>query len=63
PVLGRVTMDQIMIDVSAAPEVKEGDEVELFGPSIPVVEVAEKAGTIAWEIFTGITTRVTRVYV
>ena len=63
PVLGRVTMDQIMIDVSAAPEVKEGDEVELFGSHIPVVEVAEKAGTIAWEIFTGITTRVTRVYV
>ena len=63
PVLGRVTMDQIMIDVSAAPEVQEGDEVELFGSHIPVVEVAEKAGTIAWEIFTGITTRVTRVYV
>lgn len=63
PVLGRVTMDQIMIDVSAAPDVMEGDEVELFGSHIPVVEVAEKAGTIAWEIFTGITTRVTRVYV
>jgi alanine racemase len=56
-------MDQIMIDVSAAPDVMEGDEVELFGSHIPVVEVAEKAGTIAWEIFTGITTRVTRVYV
>lgn len=63
PILGRVTMDQIMIDVTAVPEVKEGDEVELFGSRIPVVEVAEKAGTIAWEIFTGITTRVTRVYV
>jgi alanine racemase len=63
PILGRVTMDQIMIDVSDVPEVKEGDEVELFGPHISVIEVAEKAGTIAWEIFTGITTRVTRQYI
>jgi alanine racemase len=55
-------MDQIMIDVTNAPEVSEGDEVELFGSQIPVTEVAEKAGTIAWEIFTGITTRVTRQY-
>jgi alanine racemase len=63
PILGRVTMDQIMIDVTKATEVKEGDEVELFGPHIPVIEVAKKAGTIAWEIFTGITTRVTRQFV
>jgi alanine racemase len=62
PILGRVTMDQIMIDVTNAPEVKEGDEVELFGSKIPVSDIAEKAGTIAWEIFTGITTRVTRQY-
>ncbi|MDX1679616.1 MAG: alanine racemase [Akkermansiaceae bacterium] len=62
PLLGRVTMDQIMIDVTDLEGVKVGDEVELFGPNIPVVEVAQKAGTIAWEIFTGITPRVTRVY-
>ena len=63
PILGRVTMDQIMIDVTHVPHVKEGDEVELFGAHIPVAEIAEKAGTIAWEIFTGITTRVTRQYI
>ena len=36
PILGRVTMDQIMVDVTDAGEVKEGDEVEMFGPNIPV---------------------------
>jgi alanine racemase len=62
PILGRVTMDQIMIDVTALAEVREGDEVEMFGSNIPVAEVAAKAGTIIWEIFTGITPRVVRCY-
>jgi alanine racemase len=42
--------------------VTEGDEVEIFGPHIPVSEIALKAGTITWEIFTGITPRVLRCY-
>lgn len=63
PILGRVTMDQIMIDVSDAGNVVEGDDVEMFGEHIPVAEVAEKAGTIAWEILTGITPRVVRCHV
>jgi alanine racemase len=62
PILGRVTMDQIMVDVTEVPDVREGDEVEMFGPNIPVAEIAEKAGTIAWEIFTGITPRVMRCH-
>lgn len=62
PVLGRVTMDQIMVDVTGMDDVREGDEVEIFGANIPVAEVAEKAGTIAWEIYTGITPRVLRKY-
>jgi alanine racemase len=62
PILGRVTMDQIMADVSEAGDVKAGDQVEMFGPNIPVEEVAAKAGTISWEIFTGITPRVVRCY-
>jgi alanine racemase len=62
PVLGRVTMDQIMVDVSAIPDAAEGDEVEVMGANIPASEVAQKAGTIAWEIFTGITPRVTRCH-
>jgi alanine racemase len=61
PILGRVTMDQLMVDVTGS-DVAEGDEVEVFGPHIRVDEVAAKAGTIAWEILTGITPRVVRVY-
>ncbi|MDA0768227.1 MAG: alanine racemase, partial [Verrucomicrobia bacterium] len=62
PLLGRVTMDQIMVDVSALPHCLIGDEVELFGSHIPVSEVAAKANTIPWEIFTSITPRVNRLY-
>lgn len=62
PMLGRVTMDQVMADVSALPEVKPGDEVELIGEHIPVAEVAERAGTIVWEIFTGLGPRLPRLY-
>ena len=64
-VLGRVTMDQIVADVTALPAVEVGDEVVLMGrqgaEEIPAAELAEKAGTIAWEIFTGIGRRVERV--
>jgi len=61
--LGRVTMDQMMIDVSDGPEVCEGDEVELFGDHISVSEVAQWADTISWHVYTGITPRVVRTYV
>ena len=56
------TMDQVMADLSSCPDCRPGDEVELFGPNIPVQEVAQKAGTIPWELFTGITPRVKRIY-
>jgi alanine racemase len=62
PVLGRVTMDQIMVDASAIDDAAEGDEVEVMGANIPANEIAQKAGTIAWEIFTGITPRVMRCH-
>jgi alanine racemase len=66
PLLGRVTMDQIMVDVSGVPEVTAGEEAVLIGKQgnaeILASELARKAGTIAWEIFTGITKRVVRVY-
>jgi alanine racemase len=67
PVLGRVTMDLTMVDVTAVPEVQLSDEAVLIGKQgageILAAEVAERAGTIAWEIFTGIGSRVRRVYV
>jgi alanine racemase len=56
-------MDQMMVDATGADDVTEGDEVEIFGPHIPVAEIAEKAETIVWEIFTGITPRVMRCYI
>lgn len=63
-VLGRVTMDQIMVDVTGCP-VAPGDEAVLIGKQdgemITAAEIAEKAGTIPWEIFTGIGRRVARV--
>jgi alanine racemase len=66
PVLGRITMDQTMVDVSGLPEVNVDDEVVLIGrqgnEAILASELAQKAGTIAWEIFTGITKRAVRVY-
>ena len=64
--LGRVTMDQIVVDVSHLERVAPGEEVILIGrqgdEEILATELATKAGTIAWEIFTGITKRVVRVY-
>ncbi len=57
--LGRVTMDQIVVDVSAI-RCEPGDEATLLGAAIPAAELAEKAGTIPWDIFTGIGARVKR---
>jgi alanine racemase len=66
-VLGRVTMDQIMVDVTAVGEVAAGDEAVLIGrqgsEEILAGDLARKAGTIAWEIFTGIGPRVAREYI
>ncbi|MBK1834010.1 alanine racemase [Roseibacillus ishigakijimensis] len=62
PLLGRVTMDQIMVDVSEIDGAQPGDQVELFGPNLPVTQVAQWADTISWEVLTRITPRVTRLY-
>lgn len=62
PVLGRVTMDQIMVDTSRLDKVEVGDEVEIFGDHIHVEDLALQAGTIVWDIFTGIGNRVKRIY-
>ena len=66
PVLGRITMDQMIVDVSHVPIIEPGDEVTLIGPQgndqIPATEVAQWCGTVPWEVLTGITNRVPRVY-
>ena len=67
PVLGRITMDQIVVDVTGVPAVAAGEEVVLLGrqenEEISAAELAQKAGTIPWEIFTGVGRRVKRVSV
>jgi len=67
PILGRVTMDLTMVDVTDVPEVAVGDEVVLFGEqgeaSLPLEEVARGSETIPYEIMCTIGKRVTRIYV
>lgn len=67
PLLGRVTMDLMMIDVSHIADAAVGDEVVLMGrqgdEEISVAELAERADTITWEIVTRIGSRVRRVFV
>ncbi len=65
PVVGRVSMDLLCVDVSALPAdtVRVGDLVELIGPTVGVDEVAAAAGTISYEILTGLGRRLVRHYV
>jgi alanine racemase len=62
PVTGTVCMDMLMLDVTGTGEVHEGDEVVIFGKELPVEQVAEWAGTIPYEMLTGISQRVRRIY-
>lgn len=61
-ITGHICMDMCMVDVTDIPEAKEGDEVIVFGEALPVTRLAEWAGTIAYELMTGISQRVKRVY-
>lgn len=60
--IGRVSMDMLAVDLTHAPDAQEGDMVELWGRTVGVDEVAACAGTISYELLTGITVRVPRVY-
>ena len=66
PILGRVCMDQTMIDVTDVPGVKLGDRVTLIGEQqgqrITAEELAEWAGTISYEVLLSITRRVHRIW-
>ncbi|MES2430674.1 MAG: bifunctional UDP-N-acetylmuramoyl-tripeptide:D-alanyl-D-alanine ligase/alanine racemase [Bacteroidota bacterium] len=61
PVIGNVCMDMTMLDVTGM-NVDEGDDVIVFGEALPVNHLAEWAGSIPYEILTGISQRVKRVY-
>ncbi|MBO7055806.1 MAG: bifunctional UDP-N-acetylmuramoyl-tripeptide:D-alanyl-D-alanine ligase/alanine racemase [Bacteroidales bacterium] len=63
PIVGNICMDAAMIDVTDVPDVQLGDEVILFGKDLPITKMAEKIGTIPYEVMTSIDRRVKRVYV
>ena len=62
-IIGSVCMDMCMADVTEVPGVSEGDEVTIFGKDPSVNQLAQWAGTIPYEIMTGISQRVKRIYV
>ncbi|MCQ2312632.1 MAG: alanine racemase [Paludibacteraceae bacterium] len=62
PIVGNVCMDQAMVDVTEA-DAQVGDEAIIFGQGLPVEELANKLGTITYEILTSVSRRVKRVYI
>ena len=62
PVVGRVSMDMLMVDLTDLPQAVQGDAVELWGAQLPVDEVAQAAGTIGYELLSKVTARVPRRY-
>lgn len=63
PIVGNVCMDMSMVDITHIPTAQEGDEVIVFGHEPSVEELATCLGTIPYEVFTGVSQRVKRVYV
>jgi len=61
-IVGRVCMDQFCVDVTDIADVRMGDVVTVFGPGLPVEEVAAAAETIHYEVICGIPKRVPRIY-
>lgn len=61
-ILGNICMDMCMVDLTDIPEAKVGDEVEVYGKNISIIQQAEKIGTIPYELLTSISSRVKRVY-
>ncbi len=61
PVVGNVCMDLAMVDVTGT-DAQAGDEAIIFGDTLPIEELAEKLGTITYEILTSVSRRVKRVY-
>ena len=58
PLAGRVSMDMICVDLRSQPQAKVGDPAVLWGRGLPAEEIAEAAGTISYELFCGVGTRV-----
>jgi alanine racemase len=62
PTIGNICMDMCMIDLDGI-EAKEGDDVILFGPELPLPQLCQQVGIIPYELLTGISPRVKRIYV
>lgn len=62
PLVGRVSMDMIALDITGIDGVERGDYAELFGPHVPLSELAGHAGTIDYEFLTGLGARYRRIY-
>lgn len=63
PVLGRVCMDQTIVDVSNIDNIKNGDTAIIFGDDLRVENLAQKLGTINYELVCAVAHRVPRVYI
>lgn len=63
PLIGRVSMDMITVDLRSQPEARSGDPAVLWGEGLPVDEVAAKAGTISYELLCHVAERIPRVVV
>jgi alanine racemase len=61
PIVGSICMDMTMIDITHI-EAHEGDEVVIFGKELPITRLADEMGSIPYEILSGISQRVKRVY-
>ena len=61
PIVGSICMDMTMIDVTGI-NCREGDQVIVLGKEVDINEMASKIGTISYEVLTGISQRVKRVY-
>lgn len=65
PIIGRVSMDLISLDISHVPEneISENNEIELIGDNVTIDEIAKIAGTIAYEVLTNLGNRYKRIYI
>jgi alanine racemase len=63
PVVGSVCMDMIMVDVTEVPEARPGDVAVVFGEGLSTSELAQRIGTIPYELLTNVSERVKRVFV
>lgn len=61
-IMGRVSMDLIVLDATDATDVRVGDRAEFFGPALPIEEAAASWGTIGYELLTSLGPRVLRRY-